>query len=73
MLYRIIMYAFGHVIYVGVGAAWNIANVQATSTVAIFGLGAVGLAVSFFSFFSLRLSCSQVFWLLFSFLIDGFL
>lgn len=31
---------------VGVGAAWNTANVQPGSTVAIFGLGAVGLAVS---------------------------
>jgi Zn-dependent alcohol dehydrogenase len=30
----------------GVGAAWNIANVSMGSTVAIFGLGAVGLAVS---------------------------
>ncbi|GAV75102.1 ADH_zinc_N domain-containing protein/ADH_N domain-containing protein [Cephalotus follicularis] len=30
----------------GVGAAWNTANVQAGSTVAIFGLGAVGLAVA---------------------------
>jgi len=30
----------------GVGAAWNSADVKAGSTVAIFGLGAVGLAVS---------------------------
>ncbi|XP_038875569.1 alcohol dehydrogenase-like 4 [Benincasa hispida] len=30
----------------GVGAAWNTANVKAGSTVAIFGLGAVGLAVA---------------------------
>jgi alcohol dehydrogenase len=30
----------------GVGAAWNTANVSAESTVAVFGLGAVGLAVS---------------------------
>nr|DAD18045.1 TPA_asm: hypothetical protein HUJ06_019508 [Nelumbo nucifera] len=30
----------------GLGAAWNTANVQAGSTVAIFGLGAVGLAVA---------------------------
>lgn len=30
----------------GVGAAWNTANVEAGSTVAIFGLGAVGLAVA---------------------------
>ena len=28
------------------GAAWNTANVQAGSTVAVFGLGSVGLAVS---------------------------
>lgn len=30
----------------GIGAAWNIANVHAGSSVAIFGLGAVGLAVA---------------------------
>lgn len=30
----------------GVGAAWNVANIQPGSTVAIFGLGAVGLAVA---------------------------
>ncbi|KAJ4826769.1 hypothetical protein Tsubulata_001959 [Turnera subulata] len=30
----------------GVGAAWNVANVQPGSSVAIFGLGAVGLAAS---------------------------
>uniref|UniRef100_A0A2N9IEM2 alcohol dehydrogenase n=1 Tax=Fagus sylvatica TaxID=28930 RepID=A0A2N9IEM2_FAGSY len=30
----------------GVGAAWNNANVKAGSTVAVFGLGAVGLAVA---------------------------
>ncbi|KAA8526081.1 hypothetical protein F0562_007819 [Nyssa sinensis] len=30
----------------GLGAAWNTADVQAGSTVAIFGLGAVGLAVA---------------------------
>ncbi|KAI4312698.1 hypothetical protein MLD38_037499 [Melastoma candidum] len=30
----------------GVGAAWNTANLQVGSTVAIFGLGAVGLAVA---------------------------
>ncbi|EOY23864.1 Alcohol dehydrogenase, putative isoform 2 [Theobroma cacao] len=30
----------------GVGAAWNVANLQPGSTVAIFGLGAVGLAVA---------------------------
>ncbi|KAI3768523.1 hypothetical protein L2E82_19271 [Cichorium intybus] len=29
----------------GLGAAWNTANVQAGSTVAVFGPGAVGLAV----------------------------
>lgn len=33
----------------GVGAAWNVANVQPGSSVAIFGLGAVGLAVSRFA------------------------
>lgn len=31
----------------GVGAAWNVADIQPGATVAIFGLGAVGLAVSF--------------------------
>lgn len=30
----------------GLGGAWNTANVKAGSSVAIFGLGAVGLAVS---------------------------
>ncbi|KAI3873892.1 hypothetical protein MKW98_001541 [Papaver atlanticum] len=30
----------------GVGAAWKVADVEAESTVAIFGLGAVGLAVA---------------------------
>jgi Zn-dependent alcohol dehydrogenase len=30
---------------VGVGAAWKVADVEKGSTVAIFGLGAVGLAV----------------------------
>ncbi|KAL2957974.1 hypothetical protein AAZX31_18G181100 [Glycine max] len=30
----------------GVGAAWNTANVHSGSTVAVFGLGAVGLAVA---------------------------
>lgn len=31
---------------IGVGAAWNTANVHDGSTIAVFGLGAVGLAVS---------------------------
>lgn len=31
---------------IGVGAVWITANVQAGQRVAIFGLGAVGLAVS---------------------------
>jgi alcohol dehydrogenase len=35
----------------GVGAAWNTANVSARSTVAVFGLGAVGLAVSIHALF----------------------
>ncbi|ESQ28876.1 hypothetical protein EUTSA_v10023526mg [Eutrema salsugineum] len=30
----------------GVGAAWNVADIQPGSTVAVFGLGAVGLAVA---------------------------
>lgn len=30
---------------IGVGAAWNTANVKEGSTVAVFGLGVVGLAV----------------------------
>ena len=29
----------------GVGAAWNTADVEEGSTVAVFGLGAVGLSV----------------------------
>lgn len=31
--------------FAGVGAAWKVADVEQGSTVAIFGLGAVGLAV----------------------------
>lgn len=31
--------------FLGVGAAWKTANVKEGSTVAIFGLGSVGLAV----------------------------
>jgi len=31
--------------YVGVGAAWRTAGVEPGSTVAIFGLGSIGLAV----------------------------
>uniref|UniRef100_A0A1J3K5E7 Alcohol dehydrogenase-like 1 n=1 Tax=Noccaea caerulescens TaxID=107243 RepID=A0A1J3K5E7_NOCCA len=34
----------------GVGAAWKVADVEEGSTVAVFGLGAVGLAVSIFFF-----------------------
>jgi S-(hydroxymethyl)glutathione dehydrogenase/alcohol dehydrogenase len=30
----------------GIGAAWKVANVEEGSTIAIFGLGAVGLAVA---------------------------
>jgi Zn-dependent alcohol dehydrogenase len=37
-------------VYIGVGAAWNTANVKEGSTVAVFGLGAVGLAVRAFFF-----------------------
>jgi Zn-dependent alcohol dehydrogenase len=36
----------------GVGAAWNTANVSKGSTVAVFGLGAVGLAVREIKLFS---------------------
>lgn len=32
---------------IGLGAVWNTAKVEPGSTVAIFGLGTVGLAVSF--------------------------
>jgi alcohol dehydrogenase len=39
-------------VYIGVGAAWNTANVKEGSTVAVFGLGAVGLAVRASFFFS---------------------
>jgi hypothetical protein len=51
VFYCIQFYGFngGHVIFllsIGIGAAWNTANVSKGSTVAIFGLGAVGLAVS---------------------------
>lgn len=34
---------------IGVGAVWNTANVEKGATVAVFGLGAVGLAVSIYS------------------------
>jgi Zn-dependent alcohol dehydrogenase len=33
-------------ILAGIGAAWKVADVEKGTTVAIFGLGAVGLAVS---------------------------
>ena len=36
----------------GVGAAWNSADVSAGSTVAVLGLGAVGLAVSIYTCFA---------------------
>lgn len=35
----------------GVGAAWNVADVQPGSSVAVFGLGALGLAVCYLFFF----------------------
>lgn len=38
-------------IFAGVGAAWNTANVTEGASVAIFGLGAVGLAVGFIHLF----------------------
>jgi|APAra0007618407_1042631.scaffolds.fasta_scaffold24839_1 Zn-dependent alcohol dehydrogenase len=34
--------------FVGLGAAWKVADVEEGSTVVIFGLGAVGLAVHLF-------------------------
>lgn len=43
--------------FVGVGAVWKVADVEKGSTVAVFGLGAVGLAVSLyhkFRFFFIR-------------------
>ncbi|KAL6854340.1 hypothetical protein ACP4OV_019243 [Aristida adscensionis] len=40
------MSLFSCCISTGVGAAWNTANVSKGSTVAVFGLGAVGLAVA---------------------------
>lgn len=42
----------------GVGAAWNTANVHSGSSVAVFGLGAVGLAVSFVAPFLIFLNAS---------------
>ena len=33
----------------GLGAVWNTADLEEGSTVVVFGLGAVGLAVSFFN------------------------
>ncbi|CAL1373720.1 unnamed protein product [Linum trigynum] len=40
------MSLFSCCVSTGVGAVWNVANVQAGSSVAIFGLGALGLAVA---------------------------
>ena len=34
-------------VFLGLGAVWNTAKVEPGSIVAIFGLGTVGLAVSF--------------------------
>lgn len=62
-------------INVGIGAAWNTANVHAGSSVAVFGLGAVGLAVSFLIFFfdfNLTLSLFNVLKTLFTSSISGF-
>lgn len=36
-------------VFSGLGAVWNTAKVEPGSNVAIFGLGTVGLAVSFIS------------------------
>ena len=43
-------------IFSGLGAVWNTAKVEPGSNVAIFGLGTVGLAVSFTSDLSLLLA-----------------
>lgn len=40
----------------GLGAAWNVANVSKGSTVAIFGLGTVGLAVRMSLFYFANVS-----------------
>lgn len=45
----------------GVGAAWKVADVEEGSTVAIFGLGAVGLAVLFFFFYNNKLFLLLIF------------
>ena len=47
--------------YVGVGAAWKVAQVEEGSTVAIFGLGSVGLAVCYFNGFYVISSGSVLF------------
>ena len=39
------MCLFGCGVSTGLGAAWNTCNVEAGSSVAVFGLGAVGLAI----------------------------
>jgi S-(hydroxymethyl)glutathione dehydrogenase/alcohol dehydrogenase len=39
------MCLFGCGVATGLGAVWNTCGVEANSTVAVFGLGAVGLAV----------------------------
>lgn len=43
----------------GLGAAWNVANISKGSTVVIFGLGTVGLSVSIKSYTSFTVLLSQ--------------
>lgn len=43
-------------VFSGLGAVWNTAKVEPGSNVAIFGLGTVGLAVSFISDFLVLLT-----------------
>lgn len=43
---KIINLLINEILSLGLGAAWNVANISKGSTVVIFGLGTVGLSVS---------------------------
>ena len=54
----------------GLGAAWNVADISKGSTVVIFGLGTVGLAVSIRRVFSNKLSAVMIFLRIYSIFIN---
>lgn len=43
----LLVFYIGYLLFIGLGAVWNTAKVEPGSIVAVFGLGTVGLAVSF--------------------------